>query len=105
MNGVTFVCARKDIVCGDRPENWCDECPKRPMVAVAPHAAAGPYPTAMRPATNQEARWLLGSIHHPGTSCRAKNRHGQCGCEWGKCALSTAGVTAAPVSVPAKAQP
>lgn len=27
--GVVHVCHLKDSVCGDRPANWCDECPKR----------------------------------------------------------------------------
>lgn len=26
---MTYVCPIKDIVCGDRPENWCKTCPKR----------------------------------------------------------------------------
>ena len=28
---MTYVCPIKDIVCGDRPENWCKTCPKRTM--------------------------------------------------------------------------
>lgn len=24
-----YVCAQKDIVCGDRPDRWCDSCPRR----------------------------------------------------------------------------
>lgn len=27
MAGVIHVCPDKDIVCGSRPENWCDTCP------------------------------------------------------------------------------
>lgn len=55
MNGTVYVCSLKDIVCGDRIDNWCPGCPKRGLqVAVAPNAAAGPYPTLMRPATPQD---------------------------------------------------
>ena len=28
--GVVYVCPVRDIECGDRADNWCQECPKRP---------------------------------------------------------------------------
>ncbi len=31
------------------------------------------------------------AIHHPGTSCRAKNQYGQCNCPQGECSLGNAG--------------
>ena len=27
MKAITYVCPSKDIVCGDRPANWCATCP------------------------------------------------------------------------------
>lgn len=35
-NGVTHVCPQKDIVCGNRPENWCSKCPLRDAAPPAP---------------------------------------------------------------------
>jgi hypothetical protein len=34
----TYVCPRKDIVCGDRPENWCASCPKYHAAQPSPPA-------------------------------------------------------------------
>lgn len=64
-----YVCWDKDIECGDRPQGWCLGCPKRGLlqVAVAPHAAAHAGPTAMRPATAEEHRWLHLAIRRSGT--------------------------------------
>lgn len=65
---MVYVCAEKDIECGDYAANWCSVCPKRGLlqVAVAPNAAAGPYPTPMRPATAAEHKWLSGAIKRSG---------------------------------------
>jgi hypothetical protein len=64
-----YVCSEKDIECGDRPQNWCLACPRRGLlqVAVAPHAAAHNGPTAMRPATPEEHRWLTSAARRAST--------------------------------------
>lgn len=40
----TYVCADKDIICGDRPANWCAACPKRGPAMTAPTDAIEPCP-------------------------------------------------------------
>lgn len=37
---VVYVCPSKDIVCGTRPQNWCDECPLWNSSAVTRTAAS-----------------------------------------------------------------
>lgn len=64
-----YICAQKDIVCGDNPANWCLGCPKRGLlqVAVAPHAGAHHGPTLMRPATPEEHSWLRRAVARSST--------------------------------------
>lgn len=73
---------------------YCDSC-GRYIPIDATHICPGPRSTTV-PATNAPRSISELRIHHPGTSCRARNQHGQCGCPWGKCAQGFDGVLGTP---------
>jgi hypothetical protein len=54
FGGVVFVCPIKDIECGSRPANWCNECPLRKSEAAVQNQEQQREPIAHSETDEQE---------------------------------------------------